>query len=91
KGALRSAVTHARNEGKSVSHVHLRYINPFPKNLGELLLKFKKVLIPELNLGQLATIIRAKYLIDTVSFNKLQGKPFKTAEIYERIITEIEG
>ncbi len=91
KGALRSAVARARGEGKSVSHVHLRYLNPLPNNLGELLLKYKKVLIPELNLGQLAIIIRAKYLVDTISFSKLQGKPFTITEVYQRIIKEIEG
>ncbi len=91
KGALRSAVNRARENGKSVSHIHLRYLNPLPNNLGELLLKFKKVLIPELNMGQLATIIRAKYLVETISFSKLQGKPFTTTEVYQRIITEIGG
>ena len=85
-GAIRSAVERARFEKKSVSHIHLQYINPLPKNLGNLLLKYKKVIIPELNLGQLNHIIRAKFLIDTIALNKVQGKPFTISEIYNKIL-----
>ena len=69
----------------SVAHINLKYINPFPKNLGEILLKFNKVLIPEINLGQLSTIIRSKFLIDTINFNRVSGKPYTTTDIYEKI------
>ena len=69
----------------SVSHLHLKYINPFPKNLGDLLVKFDKILIPELNLGQLLSIIRSKYLVDAKGFNKVQGKPFSSSEILNEI------
>ena len=85
-GAIRSAVERARIEKKSVSHIQLQYINPFPKNLGDLLLKYKKVIIPELNLGQLNHIIRAKFLVDTIALNKVQGKPFTINEIYNKIL-----
>jgi len=87
-GAIRTAVERARGEGKSVSHVHLRYINPLPKNLGDILLKYKKIIVPELNLGQLNFILRAKYLVDSVSLNKVQGKPITVGEIYNKIIEE---
>ena len=84
-GACRAAVEKANKNKISVSHVNLRYINPFPKNLADILLKFNKVLLPEINLGQLSTIIRSKYLIDTLNFNRVSGKPFTTTDIYEKI------
>lgn len=84
-GACATAVHLAQNEGKSVSHCHLRYINPFPKNLGSILQRFKKVLIPELNLGQLRLLIRDRFLIDAQGFNLVRGKPFSVAEIKEKI------
>jgi 2-oxoglutarate ferredoxin oxidoreductase subunit alpha len=68
-----------------VSFAHLKYINPFPKNLGEVLSKFKRVVIPELNTGQLKSIIQAKYLKPVVGINKVQGKPFKTSELVSEI------
>ena len=86
-GAIRSAVQRARVEGKSVSQIHLRNLNPLPKDLGEKLSKYKNVLIPEINLGQLNSIIRSKYLIDTKSLNKVEGKPFTPSEIYDYIKT----
>ncbi len=84
-GAIKTAVRHALNEGKSVSHVHLRYLNPFPKNLGEILHNFKFVLVPEMNNGQLVKIIRDKYFIDAKPLNKIQGLPFKVEEIKHAI------
>ncbi|TWT88895.1 2-oxoglutarate oxidoreductase subunit KorA [Pseudobythopirellula maris] len=84
-GACATAVHTAQKAGKSVSHAHLRYINPFPKNLGDLLGSFKRVLIPELNCGQLSVLIRDRYMIDTVGLNKVQGKPFTVGEIVEKI------
>ena len=89
-GSVRSAVVHARANNLSVSHIHIKYINPFPKNLGEILLKFENVLIPELNAGQLSIILRNKYLVDSVGLNKVEGKPFTTEEIYNKIL-EIIG
>ena len=84
-GAIRSAVESAQHEGIAVSHLHLRYLNPLPKDLGEVLVKFQKIIIPELNLGQLAMIIRSKFLVDATSLSKVQGKPFTQSEIYNKI------
>ena len=68
-----------------MSSAHLRYLNPFPKNLSDVLHSFEKVIIPEMNLGQLALLVRAKFLLDAVSFSKVQGKPFKVAELVKKI------
>lgn len=84
-GAITSAVERLQARGASVSSVHLRYLNPFPKNLGEVLRQFHKVLVPELNSGQLALLLRARYVIDAISYSKVQGKPFKIAEIVQKI------
>jgi len=84
-GAALTAVQRAREQGLSVSHAHLRHLNPFPRNLGELLARYEKVLIPELNSGQLSLLIRAQYLLDTISLPKLRGQPFSVAEIETRI------
>jgi 2-oxoglutarate/2-oxoacid ferredoxin oxidoreductase subunit alpha len=80
-GAITSAVEEMQRSGKSVSSIHLRYLNPFPSNLGEILGRFDRVLIPELNLGQLAMLLRARYLVPAVSFPKVKGKPFKISEL----------
>ena len=90
-GALRSAVETAQNEGMAVSHLHLRYLNPLPRNLGEILVKFQKVMIAELNLGQLASIIRAKFLVDAIGLNKVQGKPFTQTEVFNKITELVKG
>ncbi len=84
-GAIRSAVESKRREGKSVSHLHLKYLYPFQKNVGEILYNFRNVLIPELNLGQLSKLIRAKYLVPTITMSKVQGQPFKSTEIEDKI------
>ena len=84
-GSIKSAVKKARAEGKDVSHAHLRYISPFPKNLGEILNSFENVLIPEMNNGQLIKIIRDKYLIPAKALNKIQGMPFTALEIKNKI------
>ena len=90
-GAVKTAVKKLVADGFSVSHAHLRYINPLPKNLGELLSAFDKVLIPEINNGQLIKIIRDKYLIDAIPFNKIKGTPFEAREIKNRIIELHDG
>jgi len=86
RGAVSSAVSHCRDQGRSVAHAHLRYLNPFPRNLGSLLTRYRRVLVPELNGGQLAHLLRAKFLIDAISFPKLQGRPFTIAEVETRIV-----
>ncbi len=89
-GAITTAAERARRRGLAVSSAHLRYLNPFPGNLESVLRSFKKVLIPELNTGQLSLLIRGKFLIDAVPFNKIAGQPFKIAEI-EGKIDEVLG
>jgi 2-oxoglutarate ferredoxin oxidoreductase subunit alpha len=84
-GAIKSAVDKKRREGKSVSMLHLRYLNPLQKNVGEILYRFKNILVPELNLGQLAKILRAKYLVPAITLSKVQGLPFKAVEIEKKI------
>lgn len=83
-GAVRQAVETAREKGASVSHAHLRYLNPFPRNLGDVIKRYERVLIPELNTGQLSMLIRAKFLVDAQGYNKIQGKPFLVKELVER-------
>jgi len=85
-GAITSAVNLLQAEGFEVSCTHLRHLSPLPSDLGELIKGFDKVLIPELNNGQLSLIIRANYLVDAISMNKIMGRPFKVSEIRERIL-----
>ena len=84
-GSITTAVEKLHEEGKSVSSAHLRHLNPFPANLGEVLSGFETILIPEMNLGQLCTMIRAKYLIDAVPFSKVKGRPFQIREIMRKV------
>jgi 2-oxoglutarate/2-oxoacid ferredoxin oxidoreductase subunit alpha len=90
-GAIREAVQRCRDRGLSVSHAHLRYLNPFPKNLGALLARFERVLVPELNLGQLVKMIRSTYLVPAESLPKVQGQPFKIAELEDKIRQVLES
>ncbi|MBE7561305.1 2-oxoacid:acceptor oxidoreductase subunit alpha [bacterium] len=90
-GAVRTAVERAQRRGLSVAHAHLRYLNPFPRNLGTLLRSYKKILVPELNLGQLKMVLRAHYLVDAHGYGKIQGRPFTVAEVFaaiEKMIAE---
>ena len=84
-GACLTAVQQAQSAGLSVAHAHLRYLNPFPSNLGEILSRYKKVLIPELNMGQLRMLIRSQFLVDAIGYNKIKGKPFTVTELVEKI------
>jgi len=88
-GAITSAVQAMQAEGFSVSSLHLRHLNPLPKDLGDIISKFKKVIVPELNLGQLSLILRAKYLVDAVPLTKVQGKPFKVSELRDAFHKEL--
>jgi 2-oxoglutarate ferredoxin oxidoreductase subunit alpha len=90
-GSITSAVEKMRGEGKSVSSIHLRHLSPLPHDVGEILSRFEHVLVPEMNLGQLATMLRAKYLVNAVPFSKVQGRPFKIAEITARVDQMLEG
>jgi 2-oxoglutarate ferredoxin oxidoreductase subunit alpha len=84
-GAITAALRAQREKGRRVGHVHLRHLNPLPQNLGEVLARYKKVVVPEMNMGQLVWLLRAKYLVDAQGFNKIQGKPFKQSEIEAKI------
>jgi 2-oxoglutarate ferredoxin oxidoreductase subunit alpha len=90
-GAIEAATRALREQGHSVSHVHLRYLNPLPADLGDVLRHFKKVLVPELNMGQLIKLLRAEYLVDAVGLNKIQGQPFKVSEIVGKAIRMLEA
>lgn len=85
RGVVSTAVKHCRDRGLSVAHAHLRYLNPFPRNLGALMARHARVLVPELNNGQLAQLLRAQFLIDVVSLSKVQGRPFTIAEIEDKV------
>jgi 2-oxoglutarate ferredoxin oxidoreductase subunit alpha len=89
-GTLKDSTSLAREKGYKVSHAHLKYLNPLPKNTGEVLNNFTKILIPEINLGQLAKYIRSEFLIDVIQFNKVRGLPLSTAEVVDKI-TDILG
>jgi 2-oxoglutarate ferredoxin oxidoreductase subunit alpha len=82
-GAIRSAVERLQADGRAVAHAHLRHLNPFPENTEAVLRSYGKVLIPEVNLGQLLMLIRARYLIDAIGYDRVRGKPFRIAEIFE--------
>ena len=84
-GAITSAAENARKRGLSVSSAHLRYLNPMPKNTGEVLKNFKQVMVPELNTGQLSLLIRGRFLVDAIPFNKISGQPFKIGELEAKI------
>src|SRR5579864_6065423 len=84
-GAVTAALKAQREKGRRIGHVHLRYLNPLPRNLGEVLKRYRKVLVPEMNMGQLVMVLRAKYLVDAQSYSKIQGRPFKQSEIEAKI------
>ena len=88
-GACHTAVHRCQQSGLSVSHAHLRYMNPMPSNIGELLRSFKTVLVPELNSGQLRMLLRAKHLVDCIGINKVKGKPFSVHELVDAIKSHV--
>ena len=85
-GAIQAGLRRVRAQGRSVAHVHLRHLNPFPPNLAEIVGKYRKVLVPEMNLGQLVKLLRADFLVDAKGLNKTQGKPFKAEEIEAAVL-----
>jgi 2-oxoglutarate ferredoxin oxidoreductase subunit alpha len=84
-GPVTAALKAQRAKGRRIGHVHLRHLNPMPKNLGEVLGRYDKILVPEMNMGQLVMLLRAKFLVDAQGYNKIQGKPFKQSEIEDKI------
>ncbi|MFI1681165.1 2-oxoacid:acceptor oxidoreductase subunit alpha [Streptomyces sp. NPDC020607] len=90
-GPITAAVRRLRAAGESIAQAHLRHLNPFPRNLGDVLARYDKVVIPEMNLGQLATLIRARYLVDAVSYNQVNGMPFKAEQLATALKEAIDG
>jgi len=91
-GSIGAAVRRARNAGHSVAQAHLRHLNPFPSNLGDVLRRYDKVLLPEINLGQLALLLRGRFLVDVISYNRVRGLPFQAAElagVIEEVISHV--
>jgi 2-oxoglutarate ferredoxin oxidoreductase subunit alpha len=93
-GPIGAGVRRVRKAGYQVAQAHLRHLNPFPKDLGEVLARYDKVLVPEMNLGQLSLLLRAKYLVDTIGYNQVNGMPLKAADLAEAIgelVSQAEG
>jgi 2-oxoglutarate/2-oxoacid ferredoxin oxidoreductase subunit alpha len=84
-GAITAAVNSQRELGRRIGHVHLRHLNPLPSNLADVLKRYKQVLVPELNMGQLLWLLRAKFLVNAIGLNKIQGRPFKQSELEQKI------
>jgi 2-oxoglutarate ferredoxin oxidoreductase subunit alpha len=84
-GSITQAVKAQREHGRKIGHLHLRFLNPLPTNVGDILKRYKRVLVPELNMGQLLWVLRAKFLVDAVGLNKIQGRPFKQIELEQKI------
>jgi 2-oxoglutarate ferredoxin oxidoreductase subunit alpha len=89
-GAITAAVEQAQMTGKSVASIHLRHLNPLPPDLGHILREYRKILVPEINSGQLVRVLRAEYLVDAVGFNRVRGLPLPSDEIHEAI-TQLLG
>ena len=89
-GPITAALKTMRAKGHRIGHVHLRHLNPLPKNLGEVLGRYDRILVPEMNMGQLVMVLRAKFLVDAQGYNKIQGKPFKQSEIEQKIEEMLE-
>jgi len=84
-GSITQSVKAQREKGRRIGHLHLRYLNPLPGNVGDILKRYRKVLVPELNMGQLLWVLRAKYLVNAIGLNKIQGRPFKQSELDQKI------
>ena len=82
-GPITAAVRRVRKAGGKVAQAHLRYLNPFPRNLGDVLRAYDRVLIPEMNLGQLLKLVRAEFLVDAAGYNRVRGMPFMSQELAE--------
>jgi 2-oxoglutarate ferredoxin oxidoreductase subunit alpha len=90
-GPIGAAVKRVRQDGHRVAQAHLHYLNPFPRNTGEVLRRYEKILIPEMNLGQLLKLVRAEFLVDAIGYNRVRGLPFKAAELQEAITALVES
>jgi 2-oxoglutarate ferredoxin oxidoreductase subunit alpha len=90
-GPIGAAVRRARKQGARVARAHLHHLNPFPRNTGDVLRRYPRVLVPEMNLGQLALLLRAQFLVDAVSYTKVRGRPLTAAELEEAVLTMTEA
>jgi 2-oxoglutarate/2-oxoacid ferredoxin oxidoreductase subunit alpha len=90
-GTIRAAARRVREQGKSVATAHLRHLNPFPANTGDVVRAFRRVLIPEMNSGQLSVLIRARFLVDAISFTKVQGIPIFAEDLEQEILRVLDG
>ena len=90
-GPIGAAVKRVRRAGHSIAQAHLHYLNPFPLNTGEVLRSYDKILIPEMNLGQLLKLVRAEFLVDAIGYNRVRGTPFKASELAEAITALVES
>ena len=88
-GVIRTAARRARDAGKKVATAHLTHVNPLPANTGDVVRAYRKVLIPEMNLGQMAMIIRSRFLVDADSYSKVQGQPILTHELEDEILRRV--
>ena len=88
-GAIDGAMSRAREAGHRIAHAHLVHLNPFPRNLGDVLRRYPRVLVPEMNLGQLSRLVRAEYLVDARSVSKVRGLPFTAAELEQAIVDQL--
>ena len=89
-GAISGAVDRVRGRGRKVAQIHLMHLNPFPPNLGEVLRRYPKVLVPEMNLGQLSRLLRAEFLVDARSVSKVKGVPFTAGELETEILEALD-
>ena len=89
-GAIVAAVQRVRATGRQVAHAHLHHLNPFPRNTGDVLRRYEKVLVPEINLGQLRLLLRAEYLVDAIGYDKVRGRPLQSAELADAITALVD-
>ena len=89
-GAITAGVRRLRRSGAQVAQAHLRHLNPFPENLGEVLKSYDRVVVPEINLGQLSMLLRSRFLVDVIGYNKVRGLPFKAEELADVLREVIE-
>jgi 2-oxoglutarate ferredoxin oxidoreductase subunit alpha len=90
-GPIGAGVRRVRRDGRKVAQAHLHHLNPFPRNTGEVLRRYEKILIPEMNLGQLLQLVRAEFLVDAIGYNRVRGLPFKSSELAEAITALVEA
>ena len=90
-GSVAAGVRRVRAAGKRVAHAHLRYLSPFPRNTGEVVRGYEKILVPEINLGQLVKLIRAEFLVDATGFNLVRGIPFRASEVADAIDAMVDA